>query len=421
MDDRRVTVGVVTNYNIYLVILRTAIDHIVVSSPIIRKLSLRLTLEEPFTNQMSVYELLLSLLLHSARPERVEITAKEKGLWKGLFVREPVEKASGGKRKRGDDGSGGSSRKRGGERKDGGEVRDQAEGGDASEGSQSGEGEQVNDDSAGRENVRTTPRRSDESNTSPVSGAPTLIASSPTIDLSAPSSTMIPPNAKSTMPTPTLRFTATSPELRRIMRTDEIEWMEGSTFFLADPPSIDLMDECCSELELVLDELLMQGDRFITYSALARVVGHVKDPDIQSRHDNNNQDIHANHEQGIHEVKHTDHPEYSYKINDDSSSDIANVQTSPSLFGSRHGFIVKLADLHTREHQIELDLPDPTTIRHAIRNEIRALTGPLADLQGVSVPRCYGSWISSGGWAVVLLEKVEGVAKGWADMNEADR
>ncbi len=81
MDSRRTKVGVLTNYNVFLVILRTGKDKIVLSSPVIRDRISRASLEPGLANDVSVWKLLLALLLYVGRPENLQ---GKTGIWADL-------------------------------------------------------------------------------------------------------------------------------------------------------------------------------------------------------------------------------------------------------------------------------------------------------------------------------------------------
>ncbi len=84
MDTSKCGVGLLTTYDVYLVILRQSNNHIVLSSPVIRSAVDRNSLADPFRNDLSVCDLFLALLLFASQPQRLEETP---GIWEGLYVR----------------------------------------------------------------------------------------------------------------------------------------------------------------------------------------------------------------------------------------------------------------------------------------------------------------------------------------------
>jgi len=103
MDTSKCGVGVLTSYDAYIVILRLTNNHITLSSPVIRSTINRDSLDDPFRNEMSLFDLLLALLLFVAQPKRLE---EKSSLWTGLYVRtEEAERPTHTKRKNKEAGS----------------------------------------------------------------------------------------------------------------------------------------------------------------------------------------------------------------------------------------------------------------------------------------------------------------------------
>lgn len=83
MHTRRVPLGVLTNYDIFVLLVRAGPSQMILSSPIIRDRNVRVGLSDRMINTMSVWEFLLALLLYTARPERL---TSRGGVWDNLYV-----------------------------------------------------------------------------------------------------------------------------------------------------------------------------------------------------------------------------------------------------------------------------------------------------------------------------------------------
>jgi len=169
---------------------------------------------------------------------------------------------------------------------------------------------------------------------------------------------LISPRPTDTSQRPTLRFTNASRPILKDLDLYDVERLESLTFHPSTPIS---RGDVPSQLSLSLNQLLSQGKHFHVFQASAF----------------------------------PPHPDQEY--------------------------IVKLAYLLDVPHHTELRLASGTAIWSALRSEALVLDS-LEELQGVVVPRFYGSWISTDGeWGVVLLERVRGVVRvRWEDMTGSE-
>jgi len=437
MDRTNCAVGLLTSYDTYIVVLRLAIDHIVISSPVIRDATFRRQLPLAFGNDMSVFDLLLALLLFTARPERLK---GQEGMWLGLYVKEEVgEKKTHGTKRKGkerDDVSPAKKRSQGGAGGSGGPsggMNDDTRGGEwnGKEGERDGSPSHRYPptlDSAQTRQLRLLdpppkrPRRSDESSVSdgaltisnpsdiiltPSSTSFNITPAFPHIDLhSKPCSSSPSPPAFSLSPTLSLKI---DPPSRGQFSILDAAFFRNTPFFPVVPSKLG---QGGTEVQCVLDRILASGEHYITFSGWAGSSGY--------RESERNEG-----EKGEEDNGEAD-PEESFKASpgDDSQLTATSRHTNSRPVPSRpdphppnlqpapfraQSLIFKLAYLIDRENHKMLRLPSGADVACAVENEVRALSGPLADLQGGVVPRLQGLWRSvSGEWAVIVLEMIDG-------------
>lgn len=361
MNVAKCRVGLLTNFDTYVVLLRRSVRTVLVSSPVLRQSIARASLEPKFANHMSVLNLLLSLLLFTAKPGRLEVI--NKGIWTGLYVREgEVARPVHQKRTR--------------QEKDvEGPVTPQKRfraGGH--------EGGSEGDDHEGDRSVSSRivsvkgPRRSDES---PIPSL-TLHDSNPATDqdevIVTPMMTDFVSNIN--LPDPQLQLLpkrSDSPWPARKTGPMPPVWASPSCLFLAyEPgeqsgggPSLSALDvESLCNIRfvpirlpsislgglVVINRILAVGEYFITFVA----------------------------------------------------------HSSPST-----AIILKLAFLGDKTDRELRQLPAASEVAGAFETEV----GILSDLQGEGVPRLYGSWMSDDDlWALMALEKIEGRQLSSADV-----
>jgi hypothetical protein len=114
MDTGRVALGVLTNYNVFILLVRKGPGDIVMSSPVICDSTERSQLpqlDSRLANDMSVWQFLLSLLLYSGQPNRL---TEKGGVWRELYVRpeEEHEAGKGAKKRKGEGGGKGKKKAR---------------------------------------------------------------------------------------------------------------------------------------------------------------------------------------------------------------------------------------------------------------------------------------------------------------------
>jgi len=377
MDSRRTKVGVLTNYNVFLVILRTGKDKIVLSSPVIRDRISRASLEPGLANDVSVWKLLLALLLYVGRPENLQ---GKTGIWADLWVRDPGERKeiSTKKRKRNSGRDGGDQRKttKAGEEdrsgspaepddKDGAEELDHKVhcGSTSSSNSRAGSNAEIKPTDASSMDLTFTdyPSMDDEP-----SSLPRLSPS--------PSSYL---DARSPLYRANLHFHQTS----RQISPQDLLWFEERRFQLTKPsPSLSNIE---ADPWLSLDEMIAEGPHFTTFSASA--LGRLN--------------------------PHTDNLSDSCHTEPDTFAAGSSPKTLVDLVLSppQCQYILKLARLFSPPHHTELGIVSGSDIVSALELEVRCLTDHLVDLQGSIVPRFHGLWLSQspgGQWAILLLEKV---------------
>ncbi len=391
MDGQRLKVGVLSNYNVYIVVLRIANDHIAISDPVLRSTSLRQVLDPPLANDMSVWELLLALLLYAAQPTRLETRGS---IWSGLWVKDVEDvlrpgKRTGGKRPlssptknrarqsdephgKGDIGDGGpvsgdsdSDMARGTFRRP--EDLDYARAGGVRHVSDSSDTSSISNSMS--EPSLATPRDRDKKSRfpidiktgvgdespfkkSPLNLDATWSTFSPSLSPHLHAKTKIPSTLSPSMtsyhhPTPTLCFDLDSPHVPE----QELLRLAEQKFRLVVPPRRAPL----GDVRLSVNHIISYGQYFTTFAA---------------------------------------------------SSDTPIVHSS---------LVFKLARLTTPSHHHESRLPSGREVRRTLDNEVQILTGPLNDLQGSVVPTFHGLWRADE-WAIILLERVDSPSISHSDM-----
>ncbi len=389
MDAARCKVGLVSNYDAYIVILRLAVDKVALSSPVIRQTSLRTTLPEPLANGMSVYDLLLSLLLFTANPSR--LTGE---VWLKLYVRERIDDrlthrpklkrkgngsgSAGNKKSRADDngGSGSGSGRRAAEESGESQGDSQLSGGGRAELTRSRA--RTSHTLVPSLNSSSSTQSSDQvvetPDVGPGSSSPLF---GPLVERSSLHLLLDPKQAPHTHhPDPEMYLDCDAVEtplyLVHVDFLRPIVWRP-----IVTPSTLG---------RIMIQRLIAQGEHFTTFSATST-------SSSSSSYDSTFPSSHAS----------TTSPSRSH-----------DSQMIPET-----ELIVKLARLYDRPHHKELGLPSGSDVARAVETERRILSGPLRHLQGSSVPRLEGVWRSaSGEWELVVLGKVAGRQMGQEDMLE---
>ncbi len=377
MDAGRCPIGLLTNYDAYIVILRVSQSGIALSSPVLRKATSRNSLG-PLKNEMSVLDLLLALLLYTARPGRLKGS-----VWSGLYVREIRREEPTHAKRKNEEGSGSRSGKRKGKIK---QREEESEDG----GGQSGRGltERTDEDvgpSAGQEwhgtpvrISRKRPREFDKATTTMTTTETTFFPTSVDVSFSSegedqrivtPTSfTFDHPNSQS-LPSNSKRHPKHDPHLGPVLHLDydprhvppvlsslELEPLTMTSFYPVNRSDLWEIEPLERDLDIVLHRLIVVGNYFRTFSA--SMPPRTLDPERPSR--------------------------------------------SPSI-------IVKFAYLQDPEDSEELNSTSGSEAMQAVENEWKVLNGPLRDLQDRQIPKVYGMWRSGcGDWAMLVLEHIEG-------------
>ncbi len=442
LDAYQVGVATLSNYNAFIVILRPSVDQILLSSPVLRQcVTKRDELEHPLTNDMSVWDLLLALLLYSARPERM--SGIRAALWDGFYVKPSgqgsVHESAKKRKNPGGWGEGSSKSQRGhnkgvGAGSSGRKASGDSEGADVVE--QGGVTSNTNHDhdhkpDHDRDNAHDgggptphaddfplgtrRPRVSDESN-------PGLKTDTTGQSVSSGSSTSTDPDTPVSARFFMMGPTATHPvadadadadvaplgllhlDLERVTDTGQLslfdrDQLTGPFHLLVspsrprprpgvpvpDPGTADKDKRVDAELHLSLDTMLALGHISSTWSATVTV------PDPTSS--------------GSVSVSGPDF----IPSNTTRSEGEPGLGDADTLHATR--LILKLTYLVAPPHHHERRLPSSTDRAMAVRTEVGVLTGSLAGLQGTVVPVFYGLWSSPDGrWVVMVVEHVLGQA-----------
>lgn len=383
MNQRRTKVGVLTNYNVFLVILRTARNQITLSSPVLRDSNLRVGLEEGFANDMSVWALLLALLLYAGQPDKIEEKAD---IWKALWVRSPGEEQDKSTKKRRRSWGGG----------DGNERSKKTGAGDENWGGTPAE----TGPEDGTEKVQHRIRCGSTPN--PKSSAGWSVEMQPKVPPPTDHTFSNQPSMDEghisflgLSPSPSVRLSHCTPlsnanlhfhQTSRNVSQQTLLWFEERRFHLTNPvPSLSNIE---ANPWLSLDELIAEGPHFTTFSASAPDCLSPDADDLASSC--------------------STEPD-TFSAGSSAETHVNLTQPPATIDPPPRQYILKLARLFSPPHHTELGLASGSDIVSALELELRCYTNHLADLQGSIVPRFHGLWLSQspgGQWAILLLEKV---------------
>ncbi len=402
--------GLLTNYDVFIVILRLSSDTVTLSSPVIRKEISRNSLPANLANDTSVFDLLLALLLFTGKPQRLD--AINSGLWVGLYVRKPNEDRPTHTKRKGREKESGNKKRKTGEG-EGGPSGFEDGRGDSGANDHDHGGEKLLEGGYQMERRRERPRRSDESGLSlgdtsipslrdPDTSSFTqgsnedqkiITPTSATFDLNLNQSSSLFSGEPSSFLSDPKSGTNTrfGPVLHldyqpsgRPLAVEDVEFLTSTEWYPVIPSTL------AEEERVVIDRLITHGEYFKTFSARSS-----SDQDSLIAHSYS-----------------TDHPLSSRSTASDvsmTSHPTANDHPLPSPFLSSHQLIIKLAYLRHPRHHEELHLASGPEIAQAAEAECRILSGPLRDLQGERVPRLSGMWRSRDGiWGLTILGKVDG-------------